>query len=145
MSTFTSIRNLRAEPSAVFAAIKDPARLAKWWGPNGFSNRFEVFEFKPGGKWVFDMIGPDGKVYPNESVFVNIEADRQVVIRHICQPFFTLTITLEPSSGGSLVRWEQAFVDAAVASAIRHIVVPANEQNLDRLSAEVCQNKVSPA
>jgi uncharacterized protein YndB with AHSA1/START domain len=145
MSTFTSIRNLRAEPSVVFAAIKDPARLAKWWGPNGFSNRFEVFEFKPGGKWVFDMIGPDGKVYPNESVFVNIEADRQVVIRHICQPFFTLTITLEPSSGGSLVRWEQAFVDAAVASAIRHIVVPANEQNLDRLSAEVCQNKVSPA
>ncbi len=117
MSTFTSTRNLRAEPSAVFAAIKDPARLAKWWGPNGFSNRFEVFEFQPGGKWVFDMIGPDGKVYPNESVFVNIEADRQVVIRHICQPHFTLTITLEPSPEGTLLHWEQAFADVSVANA----------------------------
>lgn len=143
MSTFTTTRNLCAAPSAVFAAIKDPARLAKWWGPDGFSNRFEVFDFQPGGRWVFEMIGPDGKVYPNESVFENIEADRQVVIRHVCQPLFTLTITLEASPDGTLVRWEQAFVDDAVASAIRHIVVPANEQNLDRLNAEVCHRKAS--
>jgi uncharacterized protein YndB with AHSA1/START domain len=145
MSTFTSIRILPAAPSAVFAAIKDPARLAKWWGPNGFSNRFEMFEFQPGGKWVFDMIGPDGKIYPNESVFVTIEADRRVVIQHICPPHFTLTITLEPAPEGTLVHWEQVFADAAVASAVRHIVAPANEQNLDRLSAEVCQGDASAA
>lgn len=137
MSIFTTTRTLPAKPSAVFAAIADPARLARWWGPDGFSNRFDMFEFRPGGKWVFDMIGPDGKIYPNESVFVNIEADRQVVIRHVCEPHFTLTITLEPSPGGTLVRWEQAFADAAVADAVRDIVVPANEQNLDRLSAEL--------
>ena len=65
MSTFTSTRNLHATPAAVFAAIGDPARLAKWWGPDGFTNRFEVFEFWPGGRWVFDMIGADGRVYPN--------------------------------------------------------------------------------
>ncbi len=139
MSTFTSTRNLAAEPSAVFAAISDPARLARWWGPSGFSNRFDVFEFRPGGKWVFDMIGPDGRIYPNESVFENIDADRRVVIRHVCQPHFTLTITLEPAPGGTLLHWLQVFADAAVASAIRHIVEPANEQNLDRLSAEVGQ------
>lgn len=138
MSTFTSTRNLHAVPSAVFAVIKDPARLARWWGPNGFSNRFEVFEFKSGGRWIFDMVGPDGKVYPNESVFLNIDADRQVVIKHVCQPHFTLTITLAPSAEGTLVHWEQAFADATVAEAVRHIVAPANEQNLDRLSAEVC-------
>lgn len=137
MSTFTSQRTLCAARSAVFAAIQDPARLARWWGPDGFSNRFDVFEFQPGGRWVFEMIGPDGQIYRNESVFSRIEADRQVVIRHVCPPHFTLTITLEPSPEGTLVRWEQAFADAAVASAIRHIVVPANEQNLDRLSAEV--------
>jgi uncharacterized protein YndB with AHSA1/START domain len=141
MTTFTSTRNLRAEPSAIFAAIKDPVRLAKWWGPAGFTNRFEVFEFEPGGKWVFEMIGPDGKVYPNESVFVSIEADRQVVIRHVCQPLFTLTIKLEASADGTLLHWQQAFDDAAVASAVRHIVEPANEQNLDRLSAELGQSK----
>lgn len=138
MTTFTHTRNLPAAPSAIFAAMQDPARLARWWGPNGFSNRFEVFEFQPGGRWVFDMIGPDGKVYPNESVFVNIEVDRQVVIQHVCQPHFTLSITLAPSTEGTLVHWKQVFADAAVAEAVRHIVAPANEQNLDRLSAEVC-------
>jgi len=139
MSTFTSARNLDATPAAVFAAIRDPARLAKWWGPDGFSNRFEVFEFRPGGKWVFDMIGPDGRVYPNESVFDEIEAGRRVVIRHVCQPHFTLTITLEPAPGGTRVHWQQVFADAAVANAIRHIVAPANEQNLDRLGVELGQ------
>jgi uncharacterized protein YndB with AHSA1/START domain len=137
MYTFTNTRKLRATPSAVFAALQDPACLARWWGPSGFSNRFEVFEFRPGGRWVFDMIGPDSKVYPNESVFLSIEADRQVVIRHTCLPHFTLTITLEPAAEGTLVHWEQVFSDASFADAMRHILEPANEQNLDRLSAEL--------
>lgn len=139
MSTFTSTRNLDATPAAVFAAIGDPARLAKWWGPEGFSNRFEVFEFRPGGDWVFDMIGPDGRVYPNGSVFEEIEAGRRVMIRHVCPPHFKLTIALEPAPGGTRVHWQQVFADAAVAAAIRHIVAPANEQNLDRLGAEIRQ------
>jgi len=81
------------------------------------------------------MIGPDGKTYPNESVFSSIEVDRQVVIQHVCQPHFQLTITLEPSAGGTLLSWVQTFADASVAQNIRHIVEPANEQNLDRLGA----------
>lgn len=137
MTTFQTSRQLAATPTAVFAAIQDGKRLAKWWGPQGFSNQFKVFEFQNGGKWVFDMVGPDGAVYPNASVFSSITPDRQVVIRHDCQPFFTLTITLEPAAGGTLLNWEQVFDDAKVAEAVRHIVVPANEQNLDRLGAEL--------
>ena len=107
------------------------------WGPAGFSNRFEVFEFYAGGKWVFTMIGPDGAAYPNESVFSEIEVDRRVLIQHTNQPHFQLAITLEASAGGTLLRWDQTFDDPAVAQTVRHIVEPANEQNLDRLSAEL--------
>ena len=134
MSIFKTQRQLSATPAAVFAAIADPARLATWWGPEGFTNQFETFEFKVGGRWVFTMVGPDGHSYPNESVFAAIVADQLVVIRHSCQPFFTLTITLQANAEGTLVLWEQAFDDAAVAQAVRHIVEPANEQNLDRLA-----------
>jgi uncharacterized protein YndB with AHSA1/START domain len=137
MTMFSTSRQLAAAPATVFAAIKDAECLARWWGPSGFSNRFEVFEFKAGGKWVFSMIGPDGTVYPNESQFTHIEPDRQVVIQHVCPPHFQLTITLEPSATGTLLRWDQAFADASVAQAVKHIVEPANEQNLDRLSAEL--------
>lgn len=136
-TTFSTRRHLAVAPDAVFGAIKDPKRLASWWGPNGFSNRFDQFELKPGGKWVFSMIGPDGTTYPNESVFANIEPDRQVVIQHVCAPHFQLTITLEPTSTGTLLHWEQVFADDAVAQSVRHIVEPANEQNLDRLSIEL--------
>ncbi len=137
MTTFSTSRQLAASPASVFSAIKDPERLASWWGPAGFSNRFEVFEFYAGGKWVFTMIGPDGAAYPNESVFSEIEVDRRVLIQHTNQPHFQLAITLEASAGGTLLRWDQTFDDPAVAQTVRHIVEPANEQNLDRLSAEL--------
>lgn len=145
MTTFSTSRQFDATPSAVFAAIKDAERLAKWWGPDGFTNRFEVFEFQPGGKWVFSMIGPDGQIFPNESVFVIIEADRQVLIRHVCEPHFDLDIRLEPAAAGTQLHWKQTFADAAVAEAVRHIVEPANEQNLDRLRVELGLGTVSAA
>lgn len=143
MTTFSTNRQLAASPASVFGAIKDPERLAKWWGPAGFSNRFEVFEFHAGGKWLFTMIGPDGAAYPNESVFSEMEADHKVVIQHTNQPHFQLAITLEANAGGTLLRWDQTFADAAVARAVRHIVEPANEQNLDRLSAALGLGNVS--
>lgn len=136
MSTFRTTRDIPATPAEVFAAIQDPARLARWWGPRGFTNRFNSIEFKVGGKWSFVMIGPDGKTYANESSFIAIDTDRKVVIRHVSAPNFVLTILLEGTSAGARVTWEQVFDDPAVADAVRHIVEPANEQNLDRLAAE---------
>lgn len=137
MNTFSTSRTLRAAPAEVFAAFSHGERLARWWGPEGFSSRFEVFDFRPGGRWVFEMIGPDGAVYANESVFSAIAPERHVVIRHACQPHFTLTVTLSPVGSDTLLHWEQVFDDPSVAQAVRHIVEPANEQNLDRLEAEL--------
>ncbi len=135
--TFSTSRNWPIQSNAVYAAISDPARLAKWWGPSGFTNQFEEFDFRPDGKWIFTMIGPDGATYPNESVFKHIEIDRQVVIQHVCQPHFELSITLEAQADGTLLKWQQTFADDEVAKAIEHVVVPSNEQNLDRLAAEL--------
>ena len=135
---FISSREIAATPDAVFAAFVDSARLAVWWGPAGFSNTFSVCEFKPAGRWVYVMHGPGGKNYPNESVFAEVEPNKKVVIQHVSQPRYRLTITLESTQqGGTRVGWNQEFEDPRVANGIEHIVVPANEQNLDRLSAEV--------
>jgi len=144
MSTFTTSRTFAATPDAVFAALADPVRLARWWGPAGFRNTFDTFEFRPGGRWRFTMHGPDGTDYPNESAFVAIEPDHKVVIRHIVQPHFQLSVTLTADGDGTRVLWEQAFDDPQVAAAVRHIVEPANEQNLDRWQAEVAAAPASP-
>lgn len=126
-------RILPYTPDEVYAAFADPTRLAKWWGPNGFTNTFEIFEFKKWGNWEFVMHGPDGHDYPNKSVFQSIEPGKKIIIEHVCQPYFTLTVSLLSDATGTRIVWAQAFEDLNVLTAIRHIVEPSNEQNLDRL------------
>ena len=137
MSIFTTSREFPAAPDAVFAALLDPQRLARWWGPAGFRSTFDTCEVKTGGAWRFTMHGPDGADYPNVATFVVVEPPHRLVIQHENAPQFRLTITLSPVGAGTRIVWEQAFEDAAVAAAVRHIVEPANEQNLDRWMAEV--------
>ena len=76
---------------------------------------------------------PDGQRYPNRTVFTVLEPARRVVIRHDCAPYFTLSVQLTEVPGGTHLAWEQVFDDPATAQAVKAIVVPANEQNLDRL------------
>ena len=139
MTTFSTSREIRASVDQVFAAISRPDRLARWWGPAGFTNTFAVCDFRKGGRWSFVMHGPDGRDYPNESVFAEIESPTKVVVRHVSEPRFQLTIALAPSAAGTVVSWAQAFENPEMAARLEHLVVPANEQNLDRLSAEVAR------
>lgn len=137
MSLFRTTRTLSAPPEAVFAAIRDPERLARWWGPEGFRNSFHTFEFRPGGAWLFTMHGPDGTDYPNQSEFLEIEANARVRIKHVNLPHFELTISLEPVGTGTRLTWVGVFEDAAFAEKARAFLERANEQNLDRLEAEL--------
>ena len=137
MTTFNHSRDIPATPAEVFAAISTTERLARWWGPNGFTNTFSEFDFKTGGKWSLVMHGPDGANYPNDNVFGEIIPNQKVVVEHPMQPVFRLTIELAPSSTGTLVTWAQTFESDEVARQIEHIVVPANNENLQRLQAEV--------
>jgi uncharacterized protein YndB with AHSA1/START domain len=142
MTTFNTSREIPATVDQVFAAFSDPERLSRWWGPAGFSNTFSVCEFKNGGRWSFIMHGPDGRNYPNDNVFTEIDSPRKIVVQHVSDPRYRLTVVFAGSAVGTVVSWSQAFESSDVASRIEHIVVPANEQNLDRLSVEVLRKPV---
>lgn len=58
-------RVIKAPRPVVWGAWVNPQTLPKWWGPDGFSCRTQRIDLRTGGEWLFDMIGPDGKVYPN--------------------------------------------------------------------------------
>ncbi|MBI5831498.1 MAG: SRPBCC domain-containing protein [Armatimonadetes bacterium] len=128
-------RLISATPHAVFAAFEQPESIAQWWGPAGFHNTIERFDFAPGGRWVFVMHGPDGADYANEAVFREIQPCTKVVIDHVSPPHFTLTVLLTARGEQTHVAWIQEFEDPAVAARVRPICEPANEQNLDRLAA----------
>lgn len=131
---FSSSRRFPFTPAQVFAAFENADRLATWWGPDGFRNTFEIFEFKVQGRWQFVMHGPDGKDYANDCVFLDVSPLR-IVIRHQSLPNFTLTIRLTGVAGQTDLDWQQAFDDPRVAESLAHIIIPANEQNLNRLHA----------
>lgn len=130
-------RRIAADPAAVFAAMSDPARVARWWGPAGFTNTIDLYEFRPGGRWLMTMHGPDGTDYPNESRFSRTVPDRLFEIEHLNGHHFFLTLELRPVEGGTEVHWQQTFDTAAHYERIAQFVATANEQNLDRLAAEV--------
>jgi len=138
-ATFRTERALPFSPQAVYNAFASSAVLATWWGPEGFTNEFQTFEFQVGGRWTFVMVGPDGARYPNQNVFAELEPDSRVVIRHDGEPFFTLTVQLTAVSGGTHLQWQQVFDDAHIAQAVKAMVEPANEQNLDRLTVALTQ------
>lgn len=141
MSVFRHAREIPASPEVVFSAIQDPARLARWWGPEGFTNTFHTFEFREGGAWLFTMHGPDGTDYPNQSEFLEIVPPSLVRIKHINLPIFELSIALEPSATGTLVSWVGVFENHEFAENMRQFLEGANEQNLDRLAIEVSTDK----
>ena len=141
-----SSRVIAARPEAIFACFRDPERLARWWGPAGFRNTFEIFEFHPGGTWKFVMHGPDGTDYPNHSVFREIEAPSRIVLEHLGSVHhFILTITLEDRGGATGLGWRMLFDSVAERDDTARYAVGCNEEVFDRLEAEVAAGEGDPA
>jgi uncharacterized protein YndB with AHSA1/START domain len=133
-----SERVVGAPRDAVYRAFSDPERLARWWGPEGFTNRFDEFDLRPGGAWRFTMHAPDGAAYAMVKEFVEVVPAERVVIRHIQEGHdFTLTFALSDEGQRTRVTWRMRFDDPEEAERVRPFVVPANEQNFDRLEAQL--------
>lgn len=132
-------RLFHATPAALFAAFSNPERLARWWGPNGFSNTFHEFDFRTGGDWRFIMHGPDGTDYENYVIFTEILPCERIVLQHIPPPKFQLTMIFTEQNGKTQLTWRQEFETAAQRDKILKFVGDANEQNFDRLEAELAR------
>jgi uncharacterized protein YndB with AHSA1/START domain len=126
-----------SQPRArLFAAFSEPAQLARWWGPHGFSNTIETFDLRPGGAFRLTMHGPDGTHHPNVWHFSEVAAPERVVCEHV-DPLHQFTLTLQFLELGSeaLLVWRMRFAERAEAERVRALVEQANEQSLDRLAA----------
>jgi uncharacterized protein YndB with AHSA1/START domain len=71
-------RVIRAPRALVWGAWMNPETLPQWWGPDGFSCRTKRIDLRTGGEWVFDMIAPDGTVYPNHHLYGEVRAEDRI-------------------------------------------------------------------
>ena len=69
---------IKAPVSAVWGAWVNSETLPQWWGPDGFSCKTRRIDLRTGGDWVFDMIAPDGTVFPNHHRYVCIDPHKRI-------------------------------------------------------------------
>ena len=134
-----STRVLAAPRERVFRAWTEPDHLTRWWGPKGFTSTFEEFDPRPGGEWRFVLHGPNGADYKNKSVFVEVVKPERIVFRHVSGPRFQVTATFTEQAGGTRLTFEMLFETAAECEKVKKYAIEANEQNLDRLEAELAR------
>ncbi len=75
-------RVIDAPPERVFQAWTDPEQITQWFSPAGFQNETLEIDIRPGGRWRFIYVAPDGTRYENRMVFLRIEAPRLIEIDH---------------------------------------------------------------
>lgn len=71
-------RTIQAPRTIVWNVWMNPETLPQWWGPDGFSCRTQRIDLRAGGEWVFDMIGPDGTVFPNHHLYTDVLPEQRI-------------------------------------------------------------------
>lgn len=101
-------RVVDADCDTAFRAWTDPVQIVQWFGPEGFTLETHEIDIRPGGRWRFAMIAPDGTRYPNRMEFVRIDAPRAIEVNHgsdadIDPDRFRMLITFDAQQNGKTV------------------------------------------
>lgn len=141
-------RLLDAPPELVFDAWTNPAHLAHWYGPDGFTLTTKEIDVKKGGSWNFIMHGPDGRDYINKVIFIEVEKPHRLVSTHAgggdtADISFQTTITFEKLGNQTLLTMRSVFKSAAALEKViqEHGAVEGGKQTLNRLAEYLIQMK----
>jgi len=135
-------RVIDAPVAALWAAWTDPEALPQWWGPDGFSCRTHRIDLRAGGEWVFDMIGPDGTIYPNHHRYTRHDAETRIdylLLRGEDGPLHAdASVTFTPEAGGTRVSLSMIFADPAEFEQAKAMgAVELGYQTLGKLARQV--------
>jgi uncharacterized protein YndB with AHSA1/START domain len=88
MSELVLTRIFDAPREQVFKVWTEPRFVALWWGLEGTSVPRCEMDVRPGGTWRIDMRtpGPDGTVYPNSGVFLEVIENERLVYTDVADP-----------------------------------------------------------
>jgi len=139
-------RILPAPRAKVFAAWSDPKLLAKWWGPNGFTNPRCEIDARPGGKVTIDMRSPDGTTEKMTGTVKEVVAPERLVFTASVpdpdgKPIELLHLITFTESGGKTILTVRSRV-LRVEPAALQLLNGMNQgwsESLDRLEASVAK------
>jgi uncharacterized protein YndB with AHSA1/START domain len=118
-----------APVQAVWDAWTDPAQVAQWWGPRGFTLTSHSKDLRVGGHWSYTMHGPDGTDYPNRTTYFEVEPLARLVYDHGANenqpPLFRVTVLFAEIDGKTHMDMTMALESAEAAVQTRHFIKAA--------------------
>ncbi len=133
-----SSRIINSPRELVYRAWSEPEHLKNWWGPAGFTNTFNEFDFRIGGRWSFIMHGPDKGNYANECEFIEIEEPSLIAWKRYSKPIFQVVATFDVvENNKTKLVFKMLFDSAEECRKIKPFVVDKNEENFDKLETEL--------
>jgi uncharacterized protein YndB with AHSA1/START domain len=143
----TLIRTYDAPVKTVWEAWTDPAQVAQWWGPRGFTLTTHSKDLKVGGHWAYTMHGPDGVNYPNKTIYYEVEKHKRLVYDHGGNddqpPLFRVTVLFTETKNKTHMHMTMAFSTPEVAQESKKFIKKAGgNATWDRL-AEYLEEKTS--
>lgn len=133
-----SSRIINSPRQLVYRAWSEPEHLKNWWGPAGFTNTFNEFDFRVGGRWSFVMHGPDKGNYANECEFIKIEQPSLIAWKRYSKPIFQVVATFDVVENNKTnLIFKMLFDNAEDCRKVRPFAVDKNEENFDKLELEL--------
>ena len=113
--SITVTRDMNLPAKRVWTAWNSPEKIAKWWGPAGFTSTVKQLDVRDGGRFEVIMHGPDGIDYPNVYVFDHVEKRKQLVYTNLGSKEFGLApfqsvFDIEESGGRTRVTLKARFI-----------------------------------
>ncbi len=102
-------RLVDATPQQLFRLWTMPERFPDWFCPKPWRAEVTAMDLTPGGASENVMYGPDGEVFPNKGVYLEVVPDRKIVFTDAFTAgwvpaedggMMTATVTFEAQPGG---------------------------------------------
>ncbi len=78
--TMTFIAEFDAPVERVWSVWSNRSTLERWWGPPEYPATISEFDFAPGGRMLYRMVGdPDGEALDGRLTFISIDEPREIV------------------------------------------------------------------
>nr|WP_315240936.1 SRPBCC family protein [uncultured Flavobacterium sp.] len=133
-----STRIINFPKELVYSAWTEPEHLKNWWGPKGFTNTFNEFDLRPGGKWSFIMHGPDKGNYANECEFIKVDKPDFLSWKRFSKPLFQVAVSFEKvSDNETKIVFKMIFDTREECNKLKPYLVDKNEENFDKLETEL--------
>lgn len=103
-------RIFAASAEELWSALTDPARVALWYGGDGFSNPHCEMDVRVGGIWSHVMRTPDGTEHSLQFRFTRVEPPHVLAWHDAADSSGPLNLVrLEETPGGTLLCFEAIF------------------------------------